>query len=200
MTGSSHQPAAERLDHVRLMNEAMALEADGQALLLSGDDADGRGRMASAAARYRESWASAPPSAVGRLVGMLKAAVIAGGGDEEAAHALAELRESAASPTSSYALALAALIAGDDPAAVRAAEGMRGDSEAFSRAADAVTALAVGDRDAYAAALAAILADFEGREEHLTGVAFADTALMFERLAERRAMAVRPRSEMLPPG
>ncbi len=43
------------------------------------------------------------------------------------------------------------------------------------------------------------MADFEGREQHLTGVPFADTALMFERLAERRGMAAGVRSSMLPP-
>ena len=44
----------------------------------------------------------------------------------------------------------------------------------------------------------AIVADFEGRDEHLTGVAIADTALMFVRLAEARGMAFRPSSRLLP--
>lgn len=182
------------------MNEAMSLEAEGQALLLAGDDAGGRARFAEAAERYRSSWGTAPDGAVGRLVGMLKAALIAGRGDEEAAYVRDELGEDADSPTSHYALAMAALTQGDDARADRAADGMRSGAEGFERAAAAVAALAWRDADAYAAALAAIVADFEGRDEHLTGVAFADTALMLERLAERRGMAVRPRSALLPPG
>ena len=63
----------------------------------------------------------------------------------------------------------------------------------------AVAALAGRDREAYAAAIAAIVADFEAREEHLTGVPIADTVLVLERLAERRGIAVHPRSPLLPP-
>ena len=43
------------------------------------------------------------------------------------------------------------------------------------------------------------MADFEAREEHLTGVPIADTALVLERLAERRRLAAHPRSALLPP-
>ena len=46
--------------------------------------------------------------------------------------------------------------------------------------------------------LAAILADFEQREDHLTGVEIADTALMFERIAAQRGMEVRPDSPLVP--
>jgi hypothetical protein len=44
----------------------------------------------------------------------------------------------------------------------------------------------------------AIVEDFEGREAHLTGVPIADTALMLERLAERRGLAAHPESLLLP--
>jgi hypothetical protein len=40
--------------------------------------------------------------------------------------------------------------------------------------------------------------DFEGREQHLSGVAIADTGLMLERLAERREMAAGVASPLLP--
>jgi uncharacterized protein len=43
------------------------------------------------------------------------------------------------------------------------------------------------------------VADFETREEHLTGVPIADTALVLERLAEPRGLAVYPLSPLLPP-
>jgi hypothetical protein len=75
---------------------------------------------------------------------------------------------------------------------------MRGDSVAFARAADAIDALAARDRERYAAALAAIVHDFEQRAEHVTGVAIADTALMLERLAARRGISARVASPLLP--
>ena len=75
---------------------------------------------------------------------------------------------------------------------------MREGSEAFGRAAEAIDALAAGDGERYAAAVRAIVSDFEQRSEHLTGVAFADTALMLERLAEPLGLAARPSSPVLP--
>jgi predicted CoA-binding protein len=75
---------------------------------------------------------------------------------------------------------------------------MRAGSEAFGRAAEAVEALAAGDRARFAAAQRAIVTDFEGRETHLTGVPIADTALVLDRLAERRGLAAHPESDLLP--
>jgi hypothetical protein len=60
--------------------------------------------------------------------------------------------------------------------------------------------VADGDADRYASAVAGIVSDFEQRDEHLTGVAIADTALMLERIAAQRGMAARPSSELLPAG
>ena len=179
------------------MRDAIAADGEAQRALLAG--ADAREPLGRAARAYRASWEAAPPRSFGRLVGYAKATILAGGDPS------AFVREQAGegdSPPSWWALALAALAAGDDGAAARAAraaEGMRGGSEAFGRAADAVAALARGDRDGYAAALAAIVADFEGRENHLTGVPIADTALVLERLAERRGLAAHPSSPLLPP-
>jgi len=187
-------------DHRDLMLEAMGLEADGQRMLLAGETSAGRRAMRAAADRYRESWARAPQRAYGRAVGMLKAAVIAGGGTEEAAHVRRTIGEEGDSASSWYALGIAGLVDGDDDLARRAAAAMHDGGEAFARAADAIAALADRDDDAYAIALRSVLADFEQRTEHLTGVAFADTALMLELLAEPRGMAVRPASELLPPG
>jgi hypothetical protein len=182
----------------RLMQEAVATEADGHRALLSGDDDAGRELMRRAAALYRESWEAAGPRAFGRLIGMQKAAVIAGGASEEAHYARGELAPDGDSPPSWYALAIAALVEGDDDLARRAAEGMREGPDAFVRAADAIAALADRDANRYAAAVAAIVNDFEQRDEHLTGVPIADTALMLERIAAERGMAARPASELLP--
>jgi hypothetical protein len=183
--------------HVEEMQAAIRMDGEAQRLLLGGDAASGAARMRDVAERYRASWELAPPRSYGRLVGMLKAAVIAGDATEAAAYAREQVGE-ADSPPSHYVLAMAALVDGDDEAARAAAEGMRAGSPAFGRAADAIEALAEADADAYAAAVAAIVADFESRDEHLTGVPIADTALMLERLAERRGIAAHPASALLP--
>ena len=57
---------------------------------------------------------------------------------------------------------------------------------------------ASSDGAAYASALSEIVADFEARERHLSGVAVADTALVLERLADARGMAVHPQSRLVP--
>lgn len=178
-----------------LQGAAVRAEAEGQRALLAGEE--GAGRFLEAARLYRRSWEVAPPGAYGRLVGMLKAAIIAGEGEEFSAYALGQLA-GADSPTAAYARALAALLTDDDDGAAAAAARMREGGDAFARGADALGALASGDREAYARAVSTVVADFEGRELHLTGVPFADTALMLERLAAPRGLAVHPRSTLLP--
>jgi hypothetical protein len=120
---------------------------------------------------------------------MLKAAVLGGGGADEAAQVRALLVQGGASPTAWYAIAIAALIAGDDVQAVRGAGELRAGGAAFARAAAAIAAIATGDDAAADAAIAAIEADFATRDAHLTGVAIADTAVLFATLRERRARA-----------
>jgi predicted CoA-binding protein len=176
------------------MREAIAADGDAYRELLASGAAHQALRRA--ADRYRVSWEAAPPRSFGRLVGYAKASILAG---ENPGPYMREQLGEPDSPPGFWALALAALADGDDATAARAAEGMRAGSEAFGRAADGVAALAGGDRDAYAAAVRAIVADFEARQEHLTGVPIADTALVLERLAERRRLAVHPSSELLPP-
>jgi uncharacterized protein YbjT (DUF2867 family) len=75
---------------------------------------------------------------------------------------------------------------------------MREGSPPFARAAEAIDALAAGDAERYAGAVRAVVADFEGRGEHLTGVPIADTALMLERLAAARGLAAGVTSPLLP--
>ena len=127
--------------------------------------------------------------------------MLAGQAQAAATEVRAELdgdEDAEGSPVASYVLAVAAVILGDDDeVAVRAAR-MEPRGEAFERTATALRALAARDADAYAAALAAIEADFAAREDHLTGVAIADTAVMLELLADERGMAVRPSSPLVP--
>ena len=163
------------------MREAIAADGEAHRALLAGEDA--RLALRRAADAYRVSWEAAPPRSFGRLVGYAKASILAG--ENPAPYVREQLHGEADSPPSSWALALAALADGDDEAARRAADGMLAGSEAFGRAAGAVAALARRDRQAYAGMVAAIVNDFERREEHLTGVPIADTALVLERLAER---------------
>jgi hypothetical protein len=188
----------EEEEHRRLQAQAVRIEGEAFRELLVGDVEAARARLREAVPAYRRSWEEAPPRSFGRLVGMLKAAVIAGDADDEAAYVRAQIGESADSPPSWYALAMVALLGGEDDLARRAAEGMREGSEAFGRAADAVEAIADADRDRYARAVDAIVADFERREDHLTGVPIADTALLLEVLAERRGLAAHPASRVLP--
>ncbi len=183
--------------HVEELEAAVRLDGEGQRLLLVGDEPAGTALLLAAAERYRRSWELAPPRSFGRLVGMLKAAVIAGEAGPAAAYARSQVSEPE-SPPAHYVVAMAALVEGDDAAARAAAEGMRAGSPAFGRAAAAIEALADGDADRYAGALREIVSDFEGRAEHLTGVAIADTALMLERLAAARGLAARPESALLP--
>ncbi len=185
-------------EHHDVLLEAIAIEADAQRRLLAGDAEGGGERLRAAVERYRTSWELAPARSYGRLLGMLKAAIIAGAGATEAAYARAAVGPQGDSPPSWYVLGLAALVAGDDELATVAAGEMRAGSPPFGRAADAMAALALGDAAAYASAVDAIVADFETRSEHLTGVAIADTALMFERLAARRGLAAGRRSALLP--
>jgi hypothetical protein len=184
----------------QMLDAALAAEAEGHRALIGRQDDAARQRMLEAADRYRDSWEAAPPRAFGRLIGMLKAAVIAGDASDRAAYARGELGDAGDSPPSWYAIGIAALVEGDDDLVRRAADGMREGSEAFRRTADAIVALVDGDENGYAGALRSIVADFEGRDEHLTGVPIADTALMLERIAADRGMAARPESELLPSG
>jgi hypothetical protein len=184
--------------HRELLREAIEREAEAHRALLGGDDVRARDELRAASDRYRASWDAAPPDAYGRLVGMVKAAVLAGEGTTAARFVHTAVGDDPSSPTSAYAVAIAALVESDDALAARAAEIMRGGSEAFGRAADAVAALAAGDATAYAAAVEAIVADFAARDSHLTGVPIADTALLLERLAGARGMAARIPSPLLP--
>jgi hypothetical protein len=185
--------------HRELMAAAIERDADAQRALLAGDDDRARAAFGAAAGLYRASWEAAPPASYGRLVGMLKSAILAGSGREAGDYVRGAIADSeVASPTAAYARAIAALVAGDDRAARTWGSRIQGASEAFDRTANAIVALASRDRAAYAEALEAIVRDFERRTDHLTGVAIADTALMLDRLAADRGMTAPVSSLLLP--
>jgi hypothetical protein len=179
-------------EHRDLMLAAIKVEGEAHAALLAGDPEAATAAYARAVESYRASWALAPPKSYGRLVGLLKAAVLGGNGRAAADEVRAALDgdpDAAGSPVASYVLAVAALIAGDDDAVAPLADVMQPRGGAFERTAAALRALAAGDGAAYAAAAASIADDFAGREEHLTGVAIADTAIMLEIVARERGLA-----------
>ncbi|HWT26182.1 MAG TPA: hypothetical protein VN213_21925, partial [Solirubrobacteraceae bacterium] len=64
-------------DAQALLEDAVAQEARGQRALLAGTPG-AAAELRAAAELYRRSWEAAPPRSFGRLVGMLKAAVLAG--------------------------------------------------------------------------------------------------------------------------
>ncbi len=174
------------------LDQALAAEARAYRLLLAGDDA--RAELVEARDRYLDSHAETGPTSWGRLLGALKLAILAGDGVEAIAErALAETT-AADSPASGYVRALAQVASGVSPdvSLMVAAGGV------FERTGRALAGLGEHDAVAYAAALGEIVADFEARSEHLSGVPFADTAAVLERLAEQRGMAAHPHSPVLP--
>jgi hypothetical protein len=189
----------ERPEKQRLLDKALAREGGAYRLLLDGEAEAASEALREAAKLYRRSWEEAGPRSFGRLIGAVKAGVLAGGGREEAAYVRGQLGDEVDSPVGSYALALASLVERDDERARAAAAGMREGSEPMDRTADAIEALADGDSDRYVGAVRAIVADFEARDQHLTGVPIADTALVLERIAADRGMGAGVISPLLPP-
>ena len=168
----------------RHLDAALAAEAEAYRDLLAGVDAAPALRRARDA--YLASHAESGPSSWGRLLGALKMAILAGDGAEAIAGRAQAEAGPGDTPASAYVRALAQVTLSERPdVAVMLAAG-----DAFERTGRALRALGDGDQAAYAAALGEIVADFAAREQHLSGVAIADTALVLERLAAGRGMAV----------
>jgi hypothetical protein len=174
------------------LDAALAAEADAYRALVAGAPAQELFRGARDA--YLASHAETGPSSWGRLLGALKMAILAGDGVDAVARQAVSETEHAESPASAYVRALARVCLDEAPdvAAMLDAGG------AFERTGRALAALAVGDTATYRGAIAEIVADFEGRDQHLSGVAVADTVLVLERLAEPRHMAARPATALVP--
>jgi len=187
----------------QLVRAAMAAGGAGLARLMQGRGAEAAGWFARSAERYRESWPDAPPASWGRLIGALKSRILADdwkGAEADARWALEQDPASGDSPIGAYAAALGRLVLGEDRQAAELAETLRAaDQDAFpAPVAEAIAGLAAGDAGAYAAGCAAVLDSFEAREVYLEGIPVADTVIVLEALAERRGMAARPSSSLLP--
>ena len=187
----------------QLVRVAMAASGAGLARLMQGRDAEARAWFARSAECYRASFEDAPPESWGRLIGAVKARLLAGdwdGARDDAAWALAQGPAAAESPIGRYAAALSALVLEDDEEAARLAHSLQAEpEEAFPRAvADALVALATRERAGYEDAVARVLASFESREAYLEDIPVADTVIVLEALAEPRGLAVAPTSALLP--
>ncbi len=157
--------------------------------------------FARAAARYRESFADAPPGSWGRPIGAIKALVLADdwpGAEEAAAWAVETGAAESESPIGGYAAALALLVLGRDAEARRHADEIRIRDDFPGDVGDALAFIAAQDVIGYTVAIEEVLDSFEARDEYLEDLPVADTVLVLQALAARRGMAVELSSPLLP--
>lgn len=192
------EPDERQRQLTRMGNAAWAA---GMSLLMLGRRKGARAWLVRAAERYRQSWLDAPPGSWGRPIGAIKARLIAGdpeGARADARWALDARAEASESPIGRYAATLAHLVRGEDGEAAGLAPTLQGRDDFPQPVADALAALSVRDADGYGAAIRALLADFEGRDEFLEDIPVADTVLALQLLAEPRGLAIELASAMLP--
>jgi len=148
--------------------------------------------LARAAARWRESYAEAPPASWGRPIGVIKALVLAGdwsGAEEAARWALEEGAAGAESPIGRYAAALAYLVLDEPHEARIEADAIRIRDDFPHDVGDALAMIAAEDVVGYTESVESVLESFETRDAYLEDVPVADTVLVLQALAGRRAMA-----------
>jgi hypothetical protein len=191
-------PDARQKQLTRMGNAAAGA---GLALLMQGRREDAADWLRTAAARYRESLADAPPGSWGRPIGAMKALLLAEDRPtaEETARATVELGAAEAeSPIGRYAGCLALLVLGRDEEARPLAGSLRGRADFPPEVADALATLAAADRLGYTYAVEGVLASFETREEYLEDIPVADTVMVLQELAARRDLAADLSSPLLP--
>jgi hypothetical protein len=197
----ARMPAEPDPRQKQLVRAAMAAGGAALARLMQGRGTEAAGWFARSAERYRESWPEAPPGSWGRLIGALKARVLAEdweGAEADARWALEQEPAAGGSPIGAYAAALARLILGEDAEAEKLASALVANEDFPPPVAGALSGLARGDAAGYGAAVAAVLRSFEEREAYLEDIPVADTVIVLEALAGRRAMATKPSSALLP--
>lgn len=201
--GTARIPSEPDARQKQLVRVAMAATGAGLARLMQGRRAEAAGWLARSAERFRESFADAPPGSWGRLIGAVKARVLAGdweGAQTDARWALAQAPADGESPIGRYSAVLAHLVLGEDAEARGVVEGLLNEAEsAFPRpVAEALAALAHADADIYGEAAGRVLASFEERDAYLEDIPVADTVAVLEALAARRGLAAGLRSPLLP--
>jgi hypothetical protein len=186
--GETREPDERQL--VQLANAAWAA---GLSLLMAGDREAAVGWLRRSAKRYRESWdAGGSTDAWGRPIGAMKALLIAGEDATGAAHWTLDTclgvrhLDMSVSPIGRYAGALALLVLDRDDEAAAVVATLEQDFP--GDVADALSALASRDADAYRDAVASVRRSFEEREAFLEDVPLPDTALALDVLASRRGL------------
>ncbi len=174
----------------------------GLSLLMQGNTADAREWFDRACARYRESWADAPPGSWGRPIAILKARILGGdwpGAELDAHWTLEQGADDAGTPIGRYAAALAHAVLREWDELRIHADALRQDESFPTEVGDALAALASPDPIAYTEAVESVLESFETRDAYLEDLPAADTVLMLQGLAERRGIApAEPESTLLP--
>jgi hypothetical protein len=201
--GESRLPDTEDADsrQRQLTRMGNAAAGAGLALVMAGRSGDAGEWFERACERYRESWTDAPPGSWGRPIGILKARVLSGDWDGAEADARWTLEQGAAdsgSPIGMYAAALAVLVLGDDARARVLADELRTHDGFPTDVADALAFVAAHDVVGYADAVERVLVSFEGRDEYLEDLPAADTVMVLQALAERRALTAELESGLLP--
>jgi tetratricopeptide (TPR) repeat protein len=201
--GESRLPDAENADarQRQLTRLGNAGGGAGLALLMQDRSEEAGEWFQRAAARYRESFAEAPPGSWGRPIAAIKSLVLAGdlaGAEEAARWALEAGAATSESPIGRYAAALALLVLGDDEQARVRADAIRTRDDFPTDVGDALAYLAAQDVVGYTEAVEAVLESFEGREEYLEDLPVADTVLVLQALARRRGIEVELSSPLLP--
>jgi hypothetical protein len=175
--------------------------AAGLSLLMLGRLGEADDWLVRAAETYRRSWPDAPPGSWGRPIGAMKSRLIAGdlaGAREDAQWALDAGAAVSESPIGRYAAALAHLVLGEDGEAAALTETLIGAEAIPPAVSDSLVALTARDDQAYEAAIKALVAHFESRDEFLEDIPVADTVLALQALAAERSIVVELDSEMLP--
>jgi hypothetical protein len=199
--GLARLPEAGDERERQLTRVANAAAGAGLSLLMLGRRKDADVWLTRAAARYRESYADAPPASWGRPIGAVKARVLAGdwaGAKADAQWALEQGAADADSPIGRYAGALALLVLGRDHEARVAADSIRERPDFPHDVADALATIAAADVVEYTFAVESVLASFERRDAYLEDVPVADTVLVLQALASRRGLGVELSSPLLP--
>jgi tetratricopeptide (TPR) repeat protein len=201
--GESRLPDAEDGDarQRQLTRLGNAAGGAGLALLMQRRTDEAAEWFQRAAARYRDSFADAPPDSWGRPIGAVKSLVLAGnwnGAEQAARWALDAGAANSESPIGGYAAALALLVLGDDEHARVHADAIRIRDDFPADVGDALAYLAARDLIGYTGAVESVLESFEAREEYLEDMPVADTVLVLQALARRRGIEVELSSPLLP--
>jgi hypothetical protein len=201
--GESRLPRIEDADarQRQLTRLGNAAGGAGLALLMQGRPGEAGGWFHRAAARYRESFADAPPGSWGRPIGSMKSLILADDwptAEEASRWALDAGAAEAPSAIGRYAAALASLVLGDDVRAREHADSIRSREDFPHDVGDALAYLAAQDVVGYIEAVEDVLDSFAARDEYLEDLPVADTVLVLQALARRRGMEAELSSPLLP--